>query len=174
MKKVNLSRLDNFKKDMLNNTFSFSPAELEAELSASEIVRKVVVDNVDTFRDLLKMYNPSAFLTVSQLCFQLNKKYSFNLKVDTLNKWLKPVNKVDVKAVPKLPAKFILLELDKNNTITNCSLSAVELDDDIKMKVLDFVSSYPVFNNDTKMIDNFLELDVSNIKDIKDSKKGKY
>lgn len=170
-KKVNLSRLDDFKKDMLNNNFSFTDQEIENELSAYEIMRKVVIDNADTFRNLLKLYNPSALLTVSQLCYQLNKKYSFNLKVDTLSKWLKPVNKTEIKPLNNLPSKYIMFEIDTDNNITNHTIEGLELNDDLKSKILDFVSSVSIDITENEDDSMFLELDTSKIKTIG---KGKY
>lgn len=165
-KKVNLSRLDDFKKDILNKNFSFTDLEIENDLSANEIMRKVVIDNADTFRNLLKLYNPSALLTVSQLCYQLNKKYSFNLKVDTLSKWLKPINKTDIKTLNNLPSKYIMFEIDTDNNIAHHTIKGIELNDDLKSKILDYVSngSIDISEKETDLM--FPEIDTSNIKTI--------
>jgi hypothetical protein len=170
-RKVNLSRLDNLKKDLLENNFTFTDIEIENNLSSNEIMRKVVIDNADTFRNLLKLYNPSALLTVSQLCYQLNKKYSFNLKVDTLSKWLKPVDKVDAKPLNNLPQKYIMFEVDADNNIANHTIKGLELNDDFKSKIIDFVSGGSLIITEDETDTDFLSLDVSNIKS---NGKGKY
>lgn len=165
-RKLNLKNLDDFEKDLLSGDFVNTVLSNKNQLTPLEIFKNTIIKNRDVLRSQLRAYSEDGLLSMSQLCVSINKKYGFNIKEETLGKWIKD-DVTKINPVNDLPKKCLVIEFDADEKIINLVERDVFLNMSIKVKVANYLGlslskvldKKPVVNTD----DNYLSLDVSRI-----------